>query len=72
MEEKARQIWDDFCGCADWEQYDRVDDYSWACFISLEVNGFVFEGDGEIVCGVDREICELHCTCPDGSIVRII
>lgn len=70
QEEIAKQIWDDWSCDAEWEGYDRVDDYCLACGIYLEVDGYIFEGEGQIVCG-DREIEYVDCTCPNGSVVRV-
>ena len=58
---------------ADWEKYDFVDPpYCWACIITLDVDGYHFEGDGFITCGERDEINELWCTTPEGEKIQII
>lgn len=58
---------------ADWEKYDFVDPpYCWACIITLDVDGYHFEGEGQIILDTDREIEELWCDTPDGEHLKII
>lgn len=58
---------------ADLERYDFVDPpYCWAASITLEVDGYLFEGDGYITCGELDEINELWCTTPEGEKIQII
>ena len=58
---------------ADWERYDFVDPpYCWAASITLEVDGYLFEGDGCITCGERDDINELWCTTPEGEKIQII
>jgi hypothetical protein len=63
---QANLLWSAY-GCdAVWEAFDRVDDYCTECNISLEIDGFVFEGTGTI-CHGEKEIHSLECTAPDGT-----
>lgn len=58
---------------ADWEEYDFVDPpYCASASIYLEVDGYIFEGDGMITYPDDKEILELECTTPEGETISII
>lgn len=71
MYTQAHLLWSAY-GCdAEWEAYDRVDDYCTECNITLEVEGFVFEGTGTICCG-EKEIQSLECTAPNGEKITIV
>ncbi len=67
-----QEIWERHQHEAEWEGYDRIDDYCLACNIHLEVDGYVFEGDGMITYPDDKEILELSCTTPEGETISII
>lgn len=71
MEEEAKAIWESCSGDAEWDPYDHIDDFCWACSIYLEADGFVFEGEGQQVSGGIREIEYVDCTCPDGTVIRV-
>ena len=71
MEERAHMLWDLFKGCAKWDKYDQIDDKSWSCIISLDVEGFSFGGEG-IIIGSERDIEYVYCHCPDGSRCKIV
>ena len=68
--EKAQTLWNEYQRDAQWDPYDRVDSYSTECNISLEVDGFVFEGRGVVCCGENIPM-ELICASPDGTKLRI-
>ena len=70
QEDIARKIWEANACDADWTNYDRVDDYCISCSIKLDIDGYMFEGEGQIV-GADKEIVYVNCTCPDGTVVRV-
>ena len=58
---------------ADWDEYDFVDPpYCASASIYLEVDGYIFEGDGMITYPDDKEILELECTTPEGDRIQII
>ena len=67
---KAQALWNKYKCDAQWSPYDRVDSYSTECGISLEVDGFIFNGWGVVCCGENIPM-ELICACPDGSELRI-
>lgn len=70
MEKEAMRLWEEY-GCdAEWDAYDPVDDYCWACSIFLEIDGFVFSGEGYKTCG-EKEVDFVECTCPDGTVVKV-
>jgi len=73
MEEEAKRLWELYSSDAEWEPYGHIDDFCWACIIVLEIDGFVFEGEGQIIGGSDdNEIEYVYCTCPDGTVVKIV
>lgn len=46
---------------AKWEKYDFVDPpYCWSVSMTLEVDGYLFTGDGDEVCGYEPELRELY------------
>lgn len=58
---------------AEWEEYDLVDPpFCASASIYLEVDGYIFEGDGMITYPDDKEILELECTTPEGEKIKII
>ena len=70
LEAVANALWDQLGRHADWERYDKVDDYVWESNVRLDVDGFSFSGWGQEV-GDDKEIMELNCTLPDGREIKI-
>lgn len=62
-----------YASLAEWEEYDFVDPpYCASASIYLEVDGYIFEGDGMITYPDDKEILELECTTPEGEKIQII
>lgn len=73
LEARAKMLWDKYQQDAEWDRYDYVDPpYCWACIVTLDVDGFHFYGEGQIVCGTDYEIESIECVCPDGRTVKIV
>ena len=68
----ARKKWDACSRDATWDAYDKVDDHTRECNITLEADGYLFEGYGFIVGDSDKEIRTLECTLPDGKTVTLI
>ena len=58
---------------AEWEEYDLVDPpFCASASIYLEVDGYIFEGDGMMTYPDEKEILELECTTPEGETISII
>ena len=67
----AKYLWSRYCDMADWEYVDRVDTYCTEYNVTLEVFGYSFFGCGVNSAG-EREINDIVCTCPDGTVVVIV
>lgn len=70
IEEVKKILWDNF-NEIDWERYDFVDPpYVYAVSGQLEVDGYVFDIDGDEIVNDGYEIRDVVCTCPDGTIIN--
>lgn len=54
-----------------WDFYDRVDDYSVACGVEVEIDGYIFTADAEYSCG-DYEIINLDVLTPNKEEIKLI
>lgn len=62
----AKYLWSRYCDRADWEYVDCTE-YN----VTLEVFGYSFFGCGVNSAG-EKEICDIVCNCPDGTVVVIV
>ena len=71
--EELYDLYLDNASLADWDEYDFVDPpYCASASIYLELDGYIFEGDGMITYPDDKEILGLECTTPEGEKIQII
>lgn len=62
----AKYLWSRYCYQAEWEYVDRTE-YN----VTLEVFGYSFFGCGVNSAG-EKEICDIVCACPNGTVVVIV
>jgi len=71
-EELINLFWDNYSDI-DWERYDFVDPpYVWNVMGSLEVDGYIFDIDGDEIVNDGYEVRTVNVTTPDGEEINLI
>ena len=70
-ERRAYELWDQYQDDCDWEAYDHHDHQD-ECNVSMEVEGFKFEGYGFMdPYGTYKEVKSMDCTLPSGRVINV-
>lgn len=70
-ERRAYELWDQYQDDCEWEAYDHHD-YVDECNVTLEVEGFKFEGYGlKGLYGSYQEFESVDCTLPSGRVINV-
>lgn len=71
-EELINLFWDNYSDI-DWERYDFVDPpYVWNVMGSLEVDGYIFDIDGDEIVNDGYEVRTVNVTTPNGEEINLI
>lgn len=70
-ERRAYELWDKYQNDCDWDAYDHHDHQD-ECNVSMEVEGFKFEGYGFMdPYGAYKEVESMDCTLPSGRVINV-
>ena len=70
-ERRAYELWDQYQDDCDWDAYDHHDHQD-ECNVSMEVEGFKFEGYGFMdPYGAYKEVESMDCTLPSGRVINV-